>query len=248
METKKRQAVQRLIKQEKVFFIFCGYTRMPFVECDEETKDDEISLFDKEDDAKTYSDQLNEEGNMTMPGNVPNKSFLSFFAGLIPMGVNCVRYQEENGEVYQIQVNEIVHRSADDKDAKDEERVENPALHLTTLYLRQAMGRSQGEEPTQEILDLDEEVLAHFNKSTFLMPLQEDYQMPLLKQKSGKIFQPLFTDASEYKKFDREGKYKPYRVEAKNLQKVLTKEADGLVINPMGVNLFLNVETNEKPG
>ncbi len=236
-----------MIKQEDIYFLFCGHTRMPFVVCDEETKDDEVLIFDTEEDAKAKSDALSEEGNLTVPGNVPQKSFLSFFAGLIPMGVNCVLYQTEGGEVFHIQVNEIVHRSADDQAPEDDPRVENPALHLTTLYLRQAMGRNEGKEPTKEILDLDDEVLAHFNKSTFLMPLQEDYQMPLLKQKSGQIFQPLFTDAAEYKKFDREGKYKPYKVEAKNLRKVLTKEADGLVINPMGVNLFLNVQTDEKP-
>lgn len=82
--------------------------------------------------------------------------------------------------------------------------------------------------------------MIHFKEGRYIVAVQEGQGIPML-QKEGKIYQPLFTDFQEFQKFNREKKFKTAIVEAGKITEFLSSQAVGVVINPMGVNLLLNI-------
>lgn len=89
---------------------------------------------------------------------------------------------------------------------------------------------------------LQEEMSADFMKSKFIFALQQDGKgTPLVKLNTGDKYQLIFTDAVEFSRFNRNNVFKPVIVDAAQLPKVLDKEAKGVVLNIMGVNLPLAV-------
>ena len=90
--------------------------------------------------------------------------------------------------------------------------------------------------------ELQEEMAADFLKSEFIFALQQDGKgTPLVKLNTGDKYQLVFTDAVEFSRFNRNNAFKPVIVGAAQLPKVLDKEAKGVVLNIMGVNLPLAV-------
>ena len=53
--------------------------------------------------------------------------------------------------------------------------IENPALHLTAIYFMQEMRRQEKPQPTGELKDLQEELLAHYSKASFIIAMQEEH-------------------------------------------------------------------------
>ena len=89
---------------------------------------------------------------------------------------------------------------------------------------------------------LQEEMAADFMKSRFIFALQQDGKgTPLVKLNTGDKYQLVFTDAVEFSRFNRNKAFKPVIVDAAQLPKVLDREAKGVVLNIMGVNLPLAV-------
>lgn len=83
---------------------------------------------------------------------------------------------------------------------------------------------------------------ADFMKSRFIFALQQDGKgTPLVKLNTGDKYQLVFTDAVEFSRFNRNKAFKPVIVDAAQLPKVLDREAKGVVLNIMGVNLPLAV-------
>ena len=101
------------------------------------------------------------------------------------------------------------------------------------------------EEP-----DLDgwnESLLAHYSKASFIIAVQEDKQIPILKQKNGDIYQPIFTDLLELQKFSKGQKMRTAVIPASKIPDILVSAAKGVVINPLGVNVQLQVAKKKKP-
>jgi len=63
----------------------------------------------------------------------------------------------------------------------------------------------------------------------------------MVKMKDGQKYQPVFTDALEFSRFNQEKQFKAVAVEADQLLQVLDKEAKGVVLNIVGVNLPFSV-------
>ena len=70
--------------------------------------------------------------------------------------------------------------------------------------------------------------------------------IPYLKNKEGKILQPVFSDVLEYEKFARGKKLRIAKIPFVKLADIMIQQAEALVINPMGFNLVLNKEQIEK--
>ena len=155
-----------------------------------------------------------------------------------------MRVKMQNEPETVIQLEELIQRPAEDKLPDGQKRIENPAFHLTALYFMQIMRSLKAKERQEEAKELSEELAAHFAKGTFIMAVQEDKKIPLLKQ-DDVVFQPIFTDMMEFMKFNLNKKCRPVVVEMKNLPKVMAKEAKGVVINAMGVNLVMQVNKKE---
>ena len=103
------------------------------------------------------------------------------------------------------------------------------------------------QETNPELSELQEEIGAHFTKGRYIVPLPEEGNgIPLVKLKSGDIFQPIFTDVIEFQRFNRDKKFKPVVVDAVKIAQVLPNEAKGIVLNPLGVNMPLTVQKVKK--
>ena len=70
--------------------------------------------------------------------------------------------------------------------------------------------------------------------------------IPYLKNKEGKILQPVFSDVLEYEKFARGKKLRIAKIPFVKLADIMIQQAEALVINPMGFNLILKQRTAKK--
>jgi hypothetical protein len=99
-----------------------------------------------------------------------------------------------------------------------------------------------------ELKELYEEMIAHLQKGRLLIPAKEDKQMPLLKQKDGRTFLPVFTDAQEFGRFihmSKGEKFLPVVVEAGKLPGMIQNGISGIVLNPFGVNVPITMTTKK---
>ena len=96
--------------------------------------------------------------------------------------------------------------------------------------------------------ELEEEVAANVVKSKFLLAVEKkgeeekNVQVPYVKNQNGDVFQPVFTDAEEFRRFNKEGKFQALLVTFENMENVLIPIAKGIVINPNSFNLILPKE------
>jgi len=155
------------------------------------------------------------------------------------MGVNCIKMNQGTSQEVAVQLGELVRRPEADKLPQGQVRIENPELHLTALYYMQEL-RKRRDGGTDQLKELNEELMAHFKEGRYIVAVQEGKGIPML-QKEGKVYQPLFTDFQEFQKFNKEKKFKTAVVEAGKITEFLSSQAVGVVINPMGVNLLLNI-------
>ena len=147
---------------------------MPFVVCDEETYDDEVFLYYRLEDAQEKAKKLAEERYQTAVAKIEEKQLLGFYTNLFTMGVNCLAVNEGTDMAIRIQLSELVARKKPENLPEGQKLVENPALHLTAPYIMQKMRRLAGAEPTEEVKALQEELLAHYNKGTYIIAVEED--------------------------------------------------------------------------
>ena len=112
---------------------------------------------------------------------------------------------------------------------------------------------SAGDELMESALrEMEEELIVNLRKSDFLVAMQrkgdepDKVNIPYLKNKEGKILQPVFSDVMEFEKFARGKKLRIAKVPFAKLPNILIEQAESLVINPMGFNLVLNRDQLKK--
>lgn len=238
MENEKLELMKKLQQSDEVYVIMSVFTKMPFVVCNEETFDDEILIFFDEETAKQEAKRFIDQDDAVLISKVENKLFLEFYTSLFPIGINCLRIGKGTPEETTIQHRELVKRQGEDKTADGKVRVENPELHLTMLYFAQAIRKN----PEADLTELHEEMQAHFKRGRYIVAGEEGKGIPMLKQKDGKGYLPIFTDYIEFQKFNKEGKFQGAFIPAEKLPDFMTEQIGGVIVNPLGVNLILNIE------
>lgn len=243
----KQETLSALRNPGEIYVIMSAATKMPFVFCDEETYDDEIFLYYTLEDAQNQAKKLSAQKYQTGVAKLEEKVLLGFYTSLYTMGVNClaVNYGTDTG--INIQLSDLVVRKKPEEDGKEKKLLENPELHLTALYFMQELRRLPSPEMPEQLKELQEELLAHYQKGTFIIAAEEDGQIPVLKQKDGSMFQPVFTDILEVNKFARGKKMKLTVISAQKIPQSLFPEAKGVVINPLGANVQLRIARAKKP-
>lgn len=245
MENGRKELLTRLADKEGEFFaLISACTREPYVECDEETFDDKVFLYFDEEEAKQAAQTLAGKNIPVTVYRLESKQMLFFFTNLYAMGVNAIEIPDGEKPAL-IQLEEIIKRREKTEMPDGAVWVENPQLHLTAVYFAQEMRKPATPETKQRLLELQEEIVADFRKGSFLFALDKEGQgTPMIKMKNEDKFQPVFTDAVEFGRFNREGRFRAVVVEADKLNKVLDKNAKGVILNIMGVNLPLVVNRN----
>lgn len=237
---------QKLREADSLYAILSGCTKEPYVYCDPETMDDAILLFTDEEGAKAGAQKLAEQQIPVGIAKVRQKEPSAFLYQHLHDGCQC--YPGTRGRGAEDDSADRVCKTQRPGESKNGKVwVENPELHLTMLYYMQDLRRQPNQEITPELNDLQEEIGAHFTKGRYIVPLPEEGNgIPLVKLKSGDIFQPIFTDVIEFQRFNREKKFRPVVVDALKLAQVLPEEAKGIVLNPLGVNMPLTVQKVKK--
>ena len=104
-------------------------------------------------------------------------------------------------------------------------------------------------ELTEELKELHEEMMVHYQRGKYIIPVKENAGTLVMKQKNGQVFQPVFTDIQEYKKFlsmQQEKEIKSAVLPADQIQGLLAPETSGVVVNPFGVNLQLQIKRGKQ--
>ncbi len=237
----KKTALEMLRLSKAVYVLLSGCTHLPYVECDAETYDDQILLFYREEEAKRRAKELLEEKILVQVVKVEQKSFLPFYTSLYPMGVNCIVVNDGMPDRIAVQLNELIRRNRPEQLPEGQIWVENPELHLTAIYFIQGLHRNQGQAMTEELTELHEEMLVHFGRGKYIFGVREDKGIPALKGKDGKMYQPLFTDSQEFQKFNGPNGLRAMVVEADKLRNLLPAQSEGVVLNPLGVNVQFKI-------
>lgn len=244
MSVNKNEVLVQLRQRENVYVMYSKCTRMPFVLCDPETYDDEVFIFFAEEDGAQEARQFNESGNPVQMVKIEKKNFLPFYSGLYPMGVNCLVVNKGTDSEIAIQLEDLVRKPENQKLPEGTVRIENREFHLTALYFMQELRRKPHNELTEMLKELQEELLAHYSEGTFILAIREDKGIAIMKQKDGKTLLPIFTDVQEFQKFqmmNQNAKFGTAMVKPEKILGFLPKDAAGVLVNPIGVNLPLKV-------
>lgn len=238
----------KLKDAEELYIIMSGCTKAPYVVCDEETFDDEILMYLNPEAAQEKAKALLAERIPVGIAKINKQSLLYFCSTLFTMGVNAMVVGDGETEDC-IQVGDFVKRKDPNTLEEGKVWVENPELHLTALYYMQELRRMERPVMTEQMMEWQEEISVNFSRGKFLIAIpQEEKGIPLVKSKTGDVFQPIFTDAMEFEKFNREKQFRAIVVEAAKLAQILPAEAQGVILNPLGVNMPLNVKRNAPAG
>lgn len=244
MDAAKKSVLDMLRNGKEIYVLMSDCTRMPYVSCDSETYDDEVFLYSTEEEAKKEAKKLISDREPVRILKVENRFFLPFYTSLFPMGVNCLKVGKGTEKEIAIQLSELVRRPEPSEKLPKESVVENPELLLTAIYLMQKVRGRQETISDPQTKELEEEMMAHYREGKFLVAMNPEKKMPVLKKEDGQVLQPLFTDMQEFMKFQNVNKKEKYTVgtvEALNVPKLLSKETTAIVLNPFGINMQLNV-------
>lgn len=241
----KKEILIKLQRQDQIYMILSKCTRLPFVYCDPESFDDEIFVYFNETSAQAKVEELKKQGELVVSVVIPNKNFLPFYSGLFPMGINAIVVDGGTEEEICIQLEELVRKPDDSKLPKGQVRIENPSLHLTGMYFMQELRKTVRTELTEELQEMQQEMLSHFANGTYVIAMKDEQKgVVLMKNPQGQSALPIFTDIQEFQKFQMANpkeKLMPGIVKADKVGALLPPDATTVVLNPLGMNVPLNV-------
>ncbi len=251
----KKFLVKSIQKKNKLIAAYSSVTNMPFVVCDPETYNDQVWLFDTEDQLQEFAKPYLEKKFPLRGVSYQNKNFLPFFSMLLTIGVNELVFVG-SGEEQALGLEELIRRPDYSKLPKEQQPVLNPELQLTGLYFMQELSRSVPNEEKEQLPELEEEFSVNLMKAHYLMPIEllegpqndmeklkeRKFRMPFLKNKNGDVMQPIFTDPNEFSKFNKEKNFRAIVVPFENLKKMLAQNSKAFILNPMGFHIAITKE------
>lgn len=243
--------IKKLQKLEQVYVLFAESTRLPFIECDPEDFDDQVYMYA---DQESAQDAVKAYGERQMPLKtikLEKKQMLVLLTSIHLLGANMLVFHDKVS-VSKIPLDQLIKM---DPKASENKNIpmSNSSLQLTVVYFIQELRRTGQKKDDMErikrLQELEEEMTVDLIRSQFILPVnaREDdkgVQIPYVKTPSGDIFQPVFSDVWEFRKFQRgpETKLKMVVVSFEKLLPSLMEQAKGFVLNPGGVNLILTRE------
>lgn len=226
---------------KELYAVMSDYTRMPYVYCTPDTYDDEIFLYFREEDARFAAKKMDDSGEPVYLSKIEEKARLYFFTSLYTMGVDALLVDKGFPTETFLRLSDLVTRPKTEDLPPGKLRIENPQLHLTAMYFIQEYRKNPGRRMTKELLELNEEMMAHFHKGRYIVAAQGRHGLAILRQNNGYIYQLLFTDFQEFHKFNVDGEYRMAVVEGDTIMEQLPPESSGVALNPSGINLLLNI-------
>ena len=240
-------AVKELQAAPSVFLACSRYTNLPYVTEGEETANDQVWIFAKEQDIKNFGQKLAADKVLIMGMKYEKKDFNRLYATLYAIDVNAVVWN--NGkESAEVELSSIARQADFDSLEPSKRPLFNPALQLCGIYFMQELRKPVPQDQKENLHDLEEELLVNLKKAQFLVPMEVSPQdpkkisVPFLKTKNGDLLQPAFSDVMELEKFTRGKKLRAAKVSFEKLPGLLLEQSKAIAINPLGFNLVLDRE------
>lgn len=245
------EAVKELQTRERFFVAFSQATKLPYVTCDEESYNDQAWVFASEEEIKEFGKKKLEDKILLMGMRFEKKDFPRFYGTLYAIGVNSVVWNDGENQI-EVEIDKIA-KQADFSSLEPAKRpLLNPTLQLSGIYFMQELRRPVEKEQRKNLRELEEEFLVNLRKAEYLAAMEVNEEdpkkinIPYLKNKEGKVLQPVFTDVMEYEKFARGKKLRLVKVTFDKLPGLMIQQAENYVVNPMGFNLILSKEQINK--
>ncbi|HIX78093.1 MAG TPA: SseB family protein [Candidatus Fusicatenibacter merdavium] len=248
--------IKKLQAMKTLYAIYSPLTKMPYIECDEETFDDEVHLFSDLDMAKSYCQEMGKNKiHLAVRKLEGEKVILQFYNELFQDGVNAVLYHDEVNKT-RMELGRII--KLPETENMPNAPVRNPLLQLTAAYFFQEARRPEmpkdDPERNRHLHELEEEMLVNIGRSTLILPViekpvQEGEESKgkqlgavVLKNNKNEIFQPVFTDLTEIVRMYPKAiqQFRAMNVPFAKLPAQVLKNSQGFVLNPAGFNLILN--------
>lgn len=244
-------AVKEIQARENVYVAYSQVTKLPYVTCAEETYNDQVWFFAEEETLKEFGKKKIEDKILLMGMKYEKKDFPRLYGLLYAVGVNSLVWNNGTEEI-EVDLDKIVRRPDLSKLEPEKRPLINATLQLSGIYFMQELRRPVAKEEHKNIRELEEELIANLKKSEFLVAMEQNAEdpakvnIPYLKNKEGKILQPVFSDVLEYEKFAKGKKLRIAKIPFAKLADVMIPQAEFLVINPLGFNLLLNKDQLKK--
>lgn len=244
-------AVKEIQARENVYVAYSQVTKLPYVTCAEETYNDQVWFFAEEETLKEFGKKKLEDKILLMGMKYEKKDFPRLYGLLYAVGVNSLVWNNGTEEI-EVELEKIVRRPDLSKMEPEKRPLINSTLQLSGIYFMQELRRPVAKEERKNIRELEEELIANLKKAEFLVAMERNEEdpskvnIPYLKNKEGKILQPVFSDVLEYKKFAKGKKLRIAKIPFAKLSDVMIPQAEFLVINPLGFNLLLNKDQLKK--
>lgn len=244
-------AVKEIQARENVYVAYSQVTKLPYVTCAEETYNDQVWFFAEEETLKEFGKKKIEDKILLMGMKYEKKDFPRLYGLLYAVGVNSLVWNNGTEEI-EVDLDKIVRRPDLSKLEPEKRPLINATLQLSGIYFMQELRRPVAKEEHKNIRELEEELIANLKKSEFLVAMERNEEdpakvnIPYLKNKEGKILQPVFSDVLEYEKFAKGKKLRIAKIPFAKLADVMIPQAEFLVINPLGFNLLLNKDQLKK--
>ena len=244
-------AVKEIQARENVYVAYSQVTKLPYVTCAEETYNDQVWFFAEEETLKEFGKKKLEDKILLMGMKYEKKDFPRLYGLLYAVGVNSLVWNNGTEEI-EVELEKIVRRPDLSKMEPEKRPLINSTLQLSGIYFMQELRRPVTKEERKNIRELEEELIANLKKAEFLVAMERNEEdpskvnIPYLKNKEGKILQPVFSDVLEYEKFAKGKKLRIAKIPFAKLSDVMIPQAEFLVINPLAFNLLLNKDQLKK--
>lgn len=255
--------ILKKIQSLKEVIILCFQpTRMPYVECDPETFDDQVHVFGVDKEAEDFVKAYRENNHPVALMKVPQKHAPMIFSSFYSLGVNAIVYHD-NGMKSRLQLEQVVKKPKIfvDQEKNDKIPLANPSLQLSIIYFMEEMYRKV-EHDRKQARELEEEMVANLVRSKFIVaskaaaegeafdPKNPNQQKVInyIKDKEGQIFLPVFSDVGEFQRFYKE-KAKGmgmFVMPFHNLRKHILADTKAIFLNPAGCQLQIVPEQLDK--
>ena len=249
MNTKFIEQAKRLQGLEMTFTVFSQAIKTPFITCDEESFNDQVWIFVTEEQAKEFcKKRLEENQDILMVVKMENNQLLPFYSSLYFLGVNELVFTEEE-RTTKMPLEDLVREPDYSKLPKEQRPLLNPQMQLTGIYFMQELHRRKPNKEKPKLRELEEEMAVNLVRSRFLVALEvegdqiekgaKNVRIPCVKNSEGKMFQPIFTDAREFGRFNKDKNFKASVVEFGNIKKIINDNVEGIVVNPQTLNIVI---------
>lgn len=244
-----QEFVQNLSKVENFYPIFCNFSHMPYVECDNESCSDKATVFTDEEKAKQFIEnyKIRQPKQSLSAVTIKQDSILFFLASLYSAGFDMVDIIDGD-DIHNYTLDQLVRRTLP-KGAK--KPIENPALQLSIMYFLQSVHIADTEEEREESRNREEEMMANIARAVYLVPYarmeerenddgEEKVSLMQFQNDAGEFFIPLFTDMDEFLKIKpKEGTTNFLPMGFRQIRGIKLNNLIGFVINPGSTHIQL---------